>query len=180
MRRIGRWTALLLAFVTLGVGLWLPRDQVETAAAGFSALFVFALVTGVLPGPTTAAVFLAGSLLSPIGAGVVAALGSTIGETSSYAAGYGSHALLESTQRWSQRMRRFAFYRRGESWAQTYAAARPFVMLFIVGAVPNPVVDVAGFAAGRLGYSLPRFWLATLLGKSVRFVGVALLGAWLL
>ena len=77
-------------------------------------------------------------------------------------------------------MRRFALYRRVESWVRTYAAARPFLMLFIIGAVPNPVVDVAGFAAGRLGYSLPRFWFATLLGKSVRFIGVGLLGAWLL
>jgi membrane protein YqaA with SNARE-associated domain len=40
--------------------------------------------------------------------------------------------------------------------------------------VPNPAFDAVGALAGALGYNAWRFWLACFLGKTARFLIIAL------
>lgn len=180
MGRIGQLVALLLAAAAFLLVLLLPRQGVENAAVGHGALFLFSLFTGVFPGPTTAAVFLAGDILNPLIAALVAAVGSTMGESTSYAAGFGSHAIVEDLSNSSRRLERFGWYRRMAKWTESHISTHPFLTIFLVGAVPNPFMDLTGFAAGRVGYAFWRFIAAILLGKIVRFIAVAFLGAWTL
>ena len=51
-----------------------------------------------------------------------------------------------------------------------------FLTIFILAIIPNPFFDLAGVFAGFTGYPLKRFILATILGKTIKFVLLALLG----
>ena len=51
------------------------------------------------------------------------------------------------------------------------------LIVFFVAFVPNPVFDVVGIIAGAMRMPAWRFLLACCLGKSLRFVLLALLGA---
>jgi len=44
------------------------------------------------------------------------------------------------------------------------------VALFTLSVIPNPIFDVAGIAAGSLGYPLRKFLLWVLLGKVIKFI----------
>ena len=68
-------------------------------------------------------------------------------------------------------------------WARAVATlVRRNAFLTILGLAFVSVVlaDVAGLVAGRVGYSYRKFFLATFLGKALRFLLVALLGGRLL
>ncbi len=54
---------------------------------------------------------------------------------------------------------------------------RGFVTLFVLSAIPNPVFDMAGIAAGMLRFPVHRFLLACWLGKTLKGVAVAYLGS---
>ena len=47
---------------------------------------------------------------------------------------------------------------------------------FLFAAIPNPLFDIAGLAAGTLRYPLWRFYLSAGLGKIVKSVVFAFLG----
>jgi membrane protein YqaA with SNARE-associated domain len=45
--------------------------------------------------------------------------------------------------------------------------------VFCVAAVPNPLIDVAGIAAGVAGMSMCRFMTVMLIGKTINYIAVA-------
>ncbi len=47
----------------------------------------------------------------------------------------------------------------------------------VLGAVSNPLFDVAGITAGVMGLSVRRFLLITWAGKVVKFLAIAYVGA---
>ena len=53
------------------------------------------------------------------------------------------------------------------------APARLADCCFVISAVPNPLFDVAGIAAGALRYPLWRYFVFVGLGKQVKFFMVA-------
>jgi uncharacterized membrane protein YdjX (TVP38/TMEM64 family) len=52
-----------------------------------------------------------------------------------------------------------------------------FLTIFVLAVIPNPFFDLAGICSGLAGYPLKKFLLATILGKSVKFISFSLLGA---
>jgi membrane protein YqaA with SNARE-associated domain len=112
------------------------------------------------------ATFIVGSQLNPLTVALVAGLGSAIGETTGYAAGYASLALL------SPRERNDTWYQRIFRWMGNH----PFLTIFLLDAIPNLLGDIAGLIAGRNKYPYLKFLLASFLGKTVRFGLSAYLG----
>jgi membrane protein YqaA with SNARE-associated domain len=113
------------------------------------------------------AAFFIGSTLNPFFVSVFAGLGSAIGETTGYTAGLATRNLIrdpEQSTRW---------YWRVLDWMKRF----PFLTLFVMSAIPNPITDVSGLIAGRIRYPYFGFLLATFLGKAVRFGLSAYLGA---
>ncbi len=149
---------ILLSF---GV-LFIPLDPKELAAYGYGGVFIITLLgaaTLFIPGPTMIATFIVGALLNPILVSLVAGLGSAIGESTGYIAGYASLALItpqEGKNTWYQRIYR---------WMSTH----PFLTIFLLDAIPNLLGDMAGLIAGRNKYSYFKFLLASFLGKTIRF-----------
>ena len=97
--------------------------------------------------------------LNPVLLGLAGGFGSTVGEMSGYLAGYGGNTLIQRSKHY-ERFRQLVIKNGG-------------MALFVLSVIPNPVFDIAGIAAGSLGYPLKRFLLYVLAGKVIKFVVVA-------
>ena len=96
----------------------------------------------------------AGVVYGPIGVGLVAGLGSALGELTGYMAGAGGKALIPQGQ----------LYERLHHFMQRHGMAA----IFLLAAIPNPIFDVGGIIAGALQMKGWKFLLAAALGKSIR------------
>lgn len=161
----GRVAALLLvlAITTVIVLNW---DRLESLAVyGYPAVFLVSLLgnaTLFLPAPSAALVVLAGGFLDPLTVAIVAGLGAAIGELTTYVIGYSGQAVFEDK----------ATYRRIRYWM---SKSGPLV-IFLLGAVPNPFFDIGGLIAGATRMPVWLFILASWLGKSIRFGVLAFAG----
>ena len=165
MVRLQRLGALLVVvFVTVVILLF--RDRlVEYEGYGYLGVFLATLVSSatiVLPVPGLAIVYVAGSVWNPILVGLVAGLGDALGETTAYLAGYAGQGFIENT----------GLYIRFESWMRRHG----FLTVLVLSAVPNPFMDLAGIAAGASGFPGRWFFVATLIGKTIKDTTFALAG----
>jgi membrane protein YqaA with SNARE-associated domain len=150
---------LVIALVVgISVLIWSFHDKfAELAAVGYPGIFLVSLLgnaTIILPAPSLALVFAMGSALPPLLVGLAAGLGSALGELTGYAAGFGGRAVIED-QKWYDRM---------AAWMQRRGA----ITIFVLSVIPNPLIDVAGIAAGTLRYPIWRFFVFCLLGKLIK------------
>lgn len=165
MVRLQRVAALLVV-ILLSVGILLLRDRVvQYERYGYLGVFLATLLgsaTVVLPVPGLAIVYIAGSIWNPLLVGLAAGLGDAMGEATGYLTGYAGQGLME----------RVSLYKRFENWMRRNG----FVTILILSAVPNPFFDLAGIAAGASRFPGKWFFLATLIGKTIKDMGFALAG----
>ena len=154
----------IAAGITLGV--FLLRGEISRLGhAGYFGIFVTMLLTNatlILPAPGLALVFVLGKTFSPLLLGLAAGAGSTLGELTGYLAGFSGSGLVENIKA----------YQRIEDTVKkdgVFAVA-------LLAAIPNPLFDAAGFAAGALGIKWWQFLLATFVGKTIKCVAVAYAG----
>ncbi len=143
------------------------RDQfTELAAVGYPGIFLVSLMSSatiILPAPSLALVFAMGSALPWLPVGLAAGAGEAVGELTGYAAGFGGRAVIEDQE----------VYARLEAWMQR----RGGITILVLSVIPNPLFDLAGIAAGTLGYPLWRFLLIAWVGKTVKTTLVAWAGS---
>lgn len=158
---------IVLAVLGLSVAIFALRDRfAEMAAVGYPGIFLVSLLgnaTIVFPAPSLALVFAMGSALPPLFVGLAAGAGEALGELSGYAAGFGGRAVIEDRKS----------FQRLEAWMKRAGG----ITIFVLSAIPNPFVDLAGMAAGALRYPIWRFLLACWLGKTLKTTLVAWAGA---
>lgn len=167
------WTGKLFRFlvvalvIAISAAIFAFRDQFAAlAAVGYPGIFLVSLLSSatiILPAPSLALVFAMGSALPWLPVGLAAGAGEALGELTGYAAGYGGRVVLEDQKS----------YKRLESWMQR----RGGITIFILSVIPNPLFDLAGIAAGTLGYPLWRFLLITWAGKTIKTSLVAWAGS---
>lgn len=169
-RWVGRLESVVLAAVVLLVTcaafafFYFDVDLAKLSTYGYAGLFLVSLISAasiVLPMPGAAAITSAGALLDPIygipvplTVGLVAGVAETIGELTGYAAGYGGSPLLRDKP----------FYPRVRAWMQR----RGVLTMFLLSCVPNPLVDVAGVAAGAVRMRMTSFLTGVFPGKVVK------------
>jgi membrane protein YqaA with SNARE-associated domain len=169
---VGRLEYVLLAAIvalittTAFVFFFFDIDLAKLSTYGYAGLFLVTLVSAasiVLPMPGAAAITGAGAVLDPVWGipvpllvGIVAGVAETIGELTGYAAGYGGSPLF----------REKSFYPRVHAWMQR----RGVLTLFLLSCVPNPLVDVAGVAAGAVHMPVGSYLTGVLPGKFVKNV----------
>ena len=156
-------TASAFVFFFFDVGL----AQLNTY--GYIGLFAVSLISAasiVMPMPGAAAIAGAGALLDPvlgipvpILVGLVAGPAEALGELTGYAAGYGGSALFRDRP----------FYPRVQPWMER----RGVLTMFLLSSFPNPLVDVAGVAAGAVQMQLWRFFVGVLGGKVFKNIYLA-------
>jgi membrane protein YqaA with SNARE-associated domain len=162
--RTSRTQQILLLLLAVGISLaivWLTNQyQAELRNLGnygYLGLFVISIIgnaTLILPAPVFVVACAAGLVYGPIGVGLVAGVGSAIGELTGYMAGAGGKALIPQGKRYLQ--------------LTHFMQRHGMLTIFLLGAIPNPIFDVGGIIAGVLQMKAWRFLLAAALGKSIR------------
>ena len=156
-------TALALLFLLLGIGIG------QLGAYGYFGLFAVSLISAasiILPMPGAAAVASAGALFDPvlgipahIMVGLVSGPAEALGECTGYAAGYGGSTLFRDRP----------VYSRVRGWMKR----RGILTMFLLASFPNPLLDVAGVAAGAVQMRLWHFFVGVLAGKVFKNIYLA-------
>lgn len=157
----------LIFSVFLSSIIFVFRDKlVELQSYGYVGLFVLNILgsaTIFLPTPLFLTAFVAGAIYNPMIVAVVASLGSAIGELTGYVTGYGAEELLEKDIK----------IQKVKKWMDKYG----LWALLALAAIPNPLFDAAGIVAGATGISVYKYLLVVWIGKLVKFIVIASLGA---
>ncbi len=163
---IGR-AATLLFVLLITMGILLAWDDIgRLGAYGYPAVFLVSLISNaafLLPAPGMALVIAAGGMLDPVAVGIVAGLGAALGELTGYLVGQSGQTVFEDKP----------IYWRMERLMKKSGA----LVVFVLAVVPNPIFDIGGLVAGALRMSAWRFLLGAWIGKSLRFVLLAVLGS---
>lgn len=163
-----RAVATILAMVALSAALF----QVDFAAFGdYGYLGLFALVllgnaTVIVPAPAFVTAFAAGRTLNPWLVGLVSGVAAGLGETTGYLVGRAGRTAAQ--QKPGDNGRFAQINDRIKRWGA--------LAVFSFAAIPNPLMDIAGMAAGMLRMPFWKYLVACSAGKIVRFTILALLG----
>lgn len=167
------WIAAIALVIAFMVGLGVafasgvdPLFLVQYGYPGISLVMFFSSATVLLPAPGFAAVLGAPSLinLNPWILGPFAGLGSAVGEMTGYMVGVGGREAIEA--------------RRGKWWlkAESWMRKNGFLTVLVFASVPNPFFDAIGLIAGSLGLPVRRVFVACLIGNTIKYTTLALLG----
>ncbi len=164
--RRSRVRALLLIglMVAFSVAL-LQVDFATFGEYGYLGVFVIVLLgnaTVIVPAPAFVAAFAAGRTLDPWLVGLVSGVGAGLGETTGYLVGRAGRSAIGENPRFARITQQI------KRWGS--------LAVFLFAAIPNPLMDVAGMAAGVLRLPFWKYLLACSAGKIVRFTALALLG----
>lgn len=157
--------------VAITVVLFIFRDKVGALGNyGYLGAFLVGLVscaTIILPVPGIVVLFALGAdpAFNPVLVGLAGATGGVIGELTGFMAGYGGRKMIKKKGR---------VYELVEKWMKRWGGWA----IFVFTAAPLPLVDIAGMAAGAIGYPLWKFMLIGWVGKCLKYVALVLAGAW--
>lgn len=153
--------------IAISVLIFVFRDALtQLSSYGYFGIFLINLIgsaTILIPTPALVATFVGGSIYNPLLVGILSGIGASIGETTGYLAGYGTSVLIKENKD----------YKRVEKWMNING----FMTIFILACVPNPIFDLTGVFAGATKYSFKKYFLAVMLGKVIRFIGISYLGS---
>ncbi|MBM7841793.1 VTT domain-containing protein [Herpetosiphon giganteus] len=150
--------------IAISIGLLLV-DFRHFGQYGYLGVFVLVLLgnaTVVVPAPAFMTALAAGRTLNPWLVGVISGLGAGIGEVTGYIAGRAGRSVFDQQQRFTR--------------IQGYVERWGAFAIFALAALPNPLMDFAGIAAGIARMPVYKFLLACCAGKIVRFTILALIG----
>jgi membrane protein YqaA with SNARE-associated domain len=157
----------LMAVIAITVAGWLLRDEIKNfEVLGYPGIFLISLIsnaTVVLPAPGFIVTLIAGSIFNPLLVAVAAAAGAALGELTGYLAGYSGRGVLE----------RAPSYDRLEQLMKEYGGWT----VLVLAAVPNPLFDIAGAAAGALRMPVAAFLIWAFAGKMIKMLAIAYAGA---
>ncbi len=169
LRLAVRLLAVMLV-IAISVFVFSIRDQApELARYGYPGIFLLSILsnaTVLLPAPGILFVFAMGAVFNPFWVAVAAGAGSAIGELSGYLAGFGGQMIVQNVD----------VYQRIVNWMQSHPRI-DLLMVFVLAFLPNPFFDLAGIAAGVLRIPLYRFLIVCWLGKTLKMLVIAYLGA---
>lgn len=137
----------------------------EFTAFGYPGIFLVALLanaTILLPAPGVAVIYAMGAVFNPLGVGLAAGTGGALGELSGYLAGFSGQAVIERTD----------VYERTKPWVDKYGGWA----ILVLAAIPNPVFDAAGIAAGIAKMPLKTFLFFVWTGQIIKMTLFAYAG----
>ncbi|HVF26111.1 MAG TPA: VTT domain-containing protein [Anaerolineales bacterium] len=156
----------ILAVIGVTLYTYTIRDRVEEFQAfGYPGIFVIALIanaTILLPAPGAAIIYAMGAVFNPWLVGLAAGSGGAIGELSGYLAGFSGQAMVERTD----------IYERIKPWVEKYGGWA----ILVLSAIPNPLFDVAGVAAGIARMPIQTFLFFVWIGQLIKMTLFALAG----
>lgn len=126
---------------------------------GYLGAFVIGFLgnaTVILPAPSLAFTAALGGVLNPIMVGVAAGAGEALGEMTGYLAGISGKEIIGNRTRYETVCN---YMDRYGGW-----------VFFVLAAIPNPLFDIAGIAAGVVRFPVWKFLLSAWAGKTLKAV----------
>ncbi len=158
--------AEIVAAIAIVLAVFYFSKEIEGLGAyGYLGAFLIALLSSatiLIPAPGWAVVIALSRVLNPVAVGIVAGIGSAIGELTSYIAGDGIRDMIEGRLKETKDV---------ENLVRSYDMLAIALLAFI----PNPLFDIAGIVAGSLKIPWWRFVIACAAGRVARFVLLAVL-----
>jgi membrane protein DedA with SNARE-associated domain len=187
--RIGVGLLVLVAVLGPAVILlilpeWVNLDEESLGGLGYVGVFVANLASTVtvfipVPGLTALGQILIldqGKVHNPVLVGLAGGSGMALGEITAYVAGmYGGQMAAGHTvpgPRWTRRLVEGAI-----SLIDRLMDHYGMLTLFVLSVIPNPVFEIAGLTAGAVRMPFGRFMGAVFVGKVLRGIILAFLGA---
>lgn len=159
--------AIVVILVGVTVLLLINRDKlVELQHYGYPGLFLFSIISNatiIIPLPGVALTSVMGAVFHPFWVAIVAGAGAGIGELSGYLAGFSGRGVAQKSKR----------YDKVVGWMRKYGEWAVLALAFI----PNPLFDLAGMIAGMLKMPVWKFLLFCIVGKILKMLAFAYLGA---
>ena len=154
--------------ITIGLYLIIGQEQIRRFQEyGYLGIFLISLIGNAsiaLPIPSLFFTFVGGSAFNWVIVGLVSGIGEALGESTGYLAGYGGSAIIENQ----------TLYQRMQGWMKKYGG----LTIFVLSVVPNPIIDLAGIAAGASGFGYFRFLFFCWAGKTIKTLAFAAAGAY--
>ncbi|MFH1520467.1 MAG: VTT domain-containing protein [Candidatus Micrarchaeota archaeon] len=154
--------------VLIIIAIFIFNDRIATLSEyGYLGIFVISLVSAAslfFPAPGWAAVIALAPVLNPYLLGIAAGVGSGIGEITGYIAGNGARDLIGNNKKELKKI---------EEFVVKYG----ILGIFVLSAIPNPIFDLAGIIAGSIRMKLWKFVVACILGRTIRYIILAYVGA---
>lgn len=143
---------------------------------GYAGVFLASLIGSasvILPVPSFAFVFAAGSLLNPMAVGILAGIGAAIGELTGYGIGFGiRHGIKRRKKQRKRNILENKWFKRIEKFAKRRST---FFVVLAFAATPLPD-DVMGIICGSIKYDIKKFFAAVLIGKILLSLALAYAG----
>ena len=153
---------------TLAVAVSLASASLISGPAMMGYLFVFgfSLFSNALPIPfgTTAVMVAFAMILNPIVLAVLAGVGGALGKITGYAVGCSSRRLISD--------------KKIPRWLTRYAERHMVASILVISIVPNPLVDLIGVIAGRVGYPLRLFLTYSIKGRVLQSTVLVYAALW--
>ena len=154
--------------VTIVLYLMVGQEQIQRFQDyGYFGIFLTSLIGNAsiaLPIPSLFFTFVGGGTFNWVIVGLVSGIGEALGESTGYLAGFGGSAFIENQ----------ALYKRMHHWMEKHGV----LMIFVLSVVPNPIIDLAGIAAGASRFGYLKFLSACWVGKSIKTLIFAFAGAY--
>ncbi len=153
---------ILLSILISLYALWAIYNSSNTASYLDAFLFGFlGSATLFLPTPAMLVIIALSRTLNPVYVGIIAGIGSALGEITGYLGGKGIRSILKKENGVSEYIKKYGVF-----------------AVFFFALVPNPIFDIAGLVAGALGMDWKYFFIATLMGRILRFTLLGYFGVW--
>ncbi len=165
--QISAFIMIFALFVCLFPLAYSSLDLRSLLVYGYSGVFLINLAcaaTIIFPIAGEAMNIAAGATINPFWVGIIASAAATIGELTSYYAGYLGRKVILSG--YSER------YIKAGSWLHRYGS----FAIFIFALLPILIFDLLGIAAGSFRFPLRKFILFCWLGRLIRSLVEAYLG----
>jgi membrane protein DedA with SNARE-associated domain len=134
---------------------------------GYPGIFVLSFLTYatvIVPVPGLLVVSAMGAYFNPILVALAAGLGAALGQLTGYLAGFGSQPVVERVQ----------IYKRMVEWVRKNGP----LSILVLSAIPNPIFDITGAAAGALRMPVYKFFFWTWMGETIKMVIFAYFGSY--
>jgi len=151
-------TVLMLALISW-MQIHFNFEVSEHATMAYLSVFIIAIVSSstiLIPLPITPLIVTAAAALNPAVVVIIACTGSTVGEMTSYLAGYFGRTIIKPEQ--------MKGYDKARNWMNQYGVWTVFGLAL----VPIIPFDITGLAAGGLKLPLWKFSVACWIGKMPR------------
>ncbi len=135
---------------------------------GYPGIFILSFLTYatvIVPVPGLLVISAMGAYFNPILIALVAGLGAALGQLTGYIAGFGTQPMIE----------RVNIYKRMVAWVKKFGS----LAILFLSALPNPLFDITGAAAGALRMPVLKFFLWTWLGETIKMLAFAYFGSFL-